>query len=122
MSLVGGDASATDGPVEPAFGAASPRTEMPYYRGGALYAYRRGPRAALRHHRGAYGLAPVKRSTLSLQLYHLQRDPAERLMSQQTTLRSWRTFRLPWPRTARADHCAILFDAAGGTDGTTVSV
>ena len=47
MTLVGGDAaSATDGlDLSPRLlgSAPSPRNEMPYYRGGVLYAYRKGP-------------------------------------------------------------------------------
>ena len=82
MTLVGGDAaSATDGlDLNPRLlgTAASPRTEMPYYRGGALYAYRKGPWKLHFITEGAYGLAPVKREHAEPQLYHLQRDPAER--------------------------------------------
>lgn len=82
MTLVGGDAaSATDGlDLSPRLlgTAPSPRNEMPYYRGGALYAYRKGPWKMHFITEGAYGLAPAKQEHEVPQLFHLQRDPAER--------------------------------------------
>jgi arylsulfatase A-like enzyme len=51
---------------------------MPYYRGGALYAYRKGPWKMHFITEGAYGLAPAKQEHDVPQLFHLQRDPAER--------------------------------------------
>lgn len=82
MSLVGGSAeTATDGlDLSPRLlnAAESPRVEMPYYRGGTLYAYRMGPWKLHFITEGAYGLAPEKQTHANPQLYHLQRDPAER--------------------------------------------
>ena len=82
MTLVGGDAaSATDGlDLSPRLlgSAPSPRNEMPYYRGGVLYAYRKGPWKLHFITEGAYGLAPAKQEHTVPQLFHLQRDPAER--------------------------------------------
>jgi arylsulfatase A-like enzyme len=82
MALVGVDApSATDAlDLSPRLlgDGASPRTEMPYYRGGTLYAYRKGPWKLHFITEGAYGLPPAKQQHETPQLYHLQRDPAER--------------------------------------------
>jgi arylsulfatase A-like enzyme len=82
MALVGGDAqSATDGMdlSSRLLGqGVSPRVEMPYYRGGSLYAYRKGPWKLHFITEGAYGLPPKRQEHDSPQLYHLHRDPAER--------------------------------------------
>ena len=82
MALVGGDAtSATDAlDLSPRLLGedASPRNEMPYYRGGSLYAYRKGPWKLHFITEGAYGLPPAKQQHETPKLYHLQRDPAER--------------------------------------------
>jgi uncharacterized sulfatase len=51
---------------------------MPYYRGGTLYAYRKGPWKLHFITEGAYGLPPKRQEHDSPQLYHLHRDPAER--------------------------------------------
>ena len=51
---------------------------MPYYRGGTLYAYRKGPWKLHFITEGAYGLPPQRQQHDSPELYHLQRDPAER--------------------------------------------
>ena len=59
-------------------GAASPRSEMPYYRGGTLYAYRQGLWKLHLVTEGAYGQAPPKTVHETPQLFHLGRDPAER--------------------------------------------
>jgi arylsulfatase A len=82
MTLVGGTAdTATDGlDLSPRLlgDAPSPRTEMPYYRGGTLYAYRKGPWKLHLVTEGAYGLPPQRQEHEVPQLYHLLRDPAER--------------------------------------------
>ena len=82
MALGGDDAaSATDAlDLSPRLlgEGASPRNEMPYYRGGTLYAYRKGPWKLHFITEGAYGLPPAKQQHETPQLYHLQRDPAER--------------------------------------------
>lgn len=59
-------------------GDPSPRTEMPYYRGGQLYAYRQGPWKLHFIVEGAYGQPPEKTELAEPQLFHLQRDPSER--------------------------------------------
>jgi arylsulfatase A len=56
----------------------SPRTEMPYYRGGQLYAYRQGPWKLHFIVEGAYRQAPVKTELAEPELYNLHRDPSER--------------------------------------------
>ncbi len=82
MTLIGGDAqSATDGVDLSArlLGQGpSARDEMPYYRGGTLYAYRKGPWKLHFVTEGAYGLPPERREHPAPQLYHLHRDPGER--------------------------------------------
>ena len=82
MTLAGGDApSATDAlDLSPRLlgEGASPRNEMPYYRGGTLYAYRKGPWKLHFVTEGAYGLSPEKQQHETPLLYHLHRDPAER--------------------------------------------
>jgi arylsulfatase A-like enzyme len=82
MALVGVDApSATDAlDLSPRLlgDGASPRTEMPYYRGGTLYAYRKGPWKMHFITEGAYGLPPERLQHEVPALYHLRRDPAER--------------------------------------------
>ena len=82
MALVGVDApSATDAlDLSPRLlgDGASPRTEMPYYRGGTLYAYRKGPWKMHFITEGAYGLPPERLQLEVPALYHLRRDPAER--------------------------------------------
>ena len=82
MALVGVDApSATDAlDLSPRLlgDGASPRTEMPYYRGGRLYAYRKGPWKMHFITEGAYGLPPERLQLEVPALYHLRRDPAER--------------------------------------------
>ena len=82
MALVGVDApSATDAlDLSPRLlgDGASPRTEMPYYRGGTLYAYRKGPWKMHFITEGAYGLPPERLQLEMPALYHLRRDPAER--------------------------------------------
>jgi arylsulfatase A len=57
---------------------ASPRTEMPYYRGGQLYAYRQGPWKLHFIVEGAYGQPPVKTALAEPELYNLHQDPSER--------------------------------------------
>ncbi|MFK7865347.1 MAG: sulfatase [Pseudohongiellaceae bacterium] len=59
-------------------GAQSPRTEMPYYRGGQLYAYRQGPWKLHFILEGAYGQPPEKTVLTEPALYNLHRDPSER--------------------------------------------
>lgn len=59
-------------------GQASPRTEMPYYRGGQLYAYRQGPWKLHFVLEGAYGQPPVKTELDKPVLYNLHKDPSER--------------------------------------------
>jgi arylsulfatase A-like enzyme len=59
-------------------GGDSPRTEMPYYRGGQLYAYRQGPWKLHFIVEGAYRQAPVKTELAEPELYNLHRDPSER--------------------------------------------
>jgi len=59
-------------------GKDSPRTEMPYYRGGQLYAYRQGPWKLHFIVEGAYRQAPVKTELAEPELYNLHRDPSER--------------------------------------------
>jgi uncharacterized sulfatase len=82
MALTGGDAqSATDGlDLSPRLLGQGPsaRVEMPYYRGGSLYAYRKGPWKLHFVTEGAYGLPPQRQQHETPQLYHLHRDPAER--------------------------------------------
>lgn len=62
----------------------SPRTEMPFYRGGTLYAYRVGSWKLHFITEGRYGLPPARkvhgkaREKGKPLLYHLGRDPAER--------------------------------------------
>jgi arylsulfatase A len=53
---------------------ASPRTEMPYYRSGQLYAYRQGPWKLHFIVEGAYGQPPVKTELAEPELYNLHRD------------------------------------------------
>ena len=81
MTLVGGDANtATDGlDLSPRLleSAPSPRQEMPYYRGGTLYAYRKGPWKLHFITEGAYGLPPKRQEHATPQLFHLLRDPTE---------------------------------------------
>ena len=73
MTLVGGDAaSATDGlDLSPRLlgSAPSPRNEMPYYRGGVLYAYRKGPWKLHFITEGAYGLRLPSRSIQCLSCF-----------------------------------------------------
>ena len=82
MALVGDDArTATDGiDLSSRLLGQGPsgRNEMPYYRGGTLYAYRKGPWKLHLVTEGAYGLPPKRQEHDSPQLYHLHRDPAER--------------------------------------------
>lgn len=82
LTLVGGDAeTATDGiDLSSRLLGQGPsgRSEMPYYRGGTLYAYRKGPWKLHFITEGAYGLPPQRQQHDSPELYHLQRDPAER--------------------------------------------
>ncbi len=59
-------------------GQASPRTEMPYYRGGTLYAYRMGPWKLHYIFEGSYGQPPVRTELATPALHHLLRDPSER--------------------------------------------
>ncbi len=58
-------------------GTASPRDELPYYRAGELYAYRKGPYKLHLISEGAYGLPPEKTVHTEPLLYHLGDDPAE---------------------------------------------
>lgn len=59
-------------------GEKSPRTEMPYYRGGQLYAYRQGPWKLHFIVEGSYGQPPIKTELELPELYNLHRDPSER--------------------------------------------
>jgi uncharacterized sulfatase len=56
----------------------SPRQEVPYYRGGELYAYRKGPWKMHFITQGAYSQPPERTEHNIPQLYHLHRDPSER--------------------------------------------
>ncbi len=58
--------------------AASPRQEMPFYRGGSLYAYRKGPWKMHFITEGAYDQGEKRTKHNIPQLYHLLRDPSER--------------------------------------------
>jgi uncharacterized sulfatase len=57
---------------------ASPRQEMPFYRGGDLYAYRKGPWKMHFITEGAYDQGEKRTKHNIPQLYHLLRDPSER--------------------------------------------
>ena len=57
---------------------ASPRQEMPFYRGGSLYAYRKGPWKMHFITEGAYDQGEKRTKHNIPQLYHLLRDPSER--------------------------------------------
>ena len=59
-------------------GAPSPRTEMPFYRGAELYAYRSGPWKLHLITEGRYGAGPERTVHDPPLLYHLTSDPAER--------------------------------------------
>ena len=59
-------------------GAPSPRTQMPFYRGSQLYAYRSGPWKLHFVTEGRYGLPPVRTEHETPVLFHLGRDPSER--------------------------------------------
>ena len=56
----------------------SPRSMMPYYRRGQLYALRQGPWKLHFITEGAYGQPPTKTKHERPQLYHLRNDPSER--------------------------------------------
>lgn len=81
MALVGDEAqTATDGrDLRSRLLGQGPsgRSEMPYYRGGTLYAYRKGPWKLHFITEGAYGLPPMREQHDSPLLYHLHRDPTE---------------------------------------------
>jgi arylsulfatase A-like enzyme len=59
-------------------GGQSPRREMPYYRGGDLYAYRVGNWKLHYILEGAYGQPPERTVLQTPELYNLLRDPSER--------------------------------------------
>jgi arylsulfatase A len=59
-------------------GGSSPRVELPYYRGGTLYAYRVDNWKLHFVLEGAYGQPPEKIQLALPQLYNLARDPAEK--------------------------------------------
>ena len=59
-------------------GGPGQRREMPYYRGGTLYAYRAGPWKLHYILEGAYGQPPERTVPATPALYHLLRDPSER--------------------------------------------
>lgn len=59
-------------------GALSPRTEMPYYRSGVLYAYRLGQWKLHYVLEGAYGQPPQRTTLTTPELYDLRRDPSEK--------------------------------------------
>lgn len=59
-------------------GAASPRNDFAYYRGGELYAWRQGQYKLHFITQGAYGLPPQRTEHPQPQLYHLGDDPGER--------------------------------------------
>jgi arylsulfatase A-like enzyme len=59
-------------------GEASPRVELPYYRGGTLYAYRVDNWKLHFVLEGAYGQPPERTLPLVPELYNLSRDPAEK--------------------------------------------
>jgi arylsulfatase A-like enzyme len=58
--------------------APSPRSEMPYYRGGTLYAYRMGQWKLHYLLEGAYGQPPQRTVLDTPELYNLLIDPSER--------------------------------------------
>lgn len=75
------DETATDGlDLTPVLFAQddSPRTEFPYYRGGELYAFRKGAWKIHFITQGAYGQPPTKTKHVTPELYHLGNDPSER--------------------------------------------
>jgi arylsulfatase A-like enzyme len=59
-------------------GEASPRAELPYYRGGTLYAYRVDNWKLHFLLEGAYGQPPERTQLPTPELYNLSRDPAEK--------------------------------------------
>jgi arylsulfatase A-like enzyme len=59
-------------------GGQSLRREMPYYRGGDLYAYRVGNWKLHYILEGAYGQPPERTVLQTPELYNLLRDPSER--------------------------------------------
>lgn len=59
-------------------GAESPRSEMPYYRRGLLFAYRMGPWKLHYIFEGAYGQPPERTVLETPALYNLLRDPSEK--------------------------------------------
>ena len=59
-------------------GEPSPRDELAYYRGGVLYAYRKGPWKAHFVTEGAYRQPPERTEHDTPELYHLHNDPSER--------------------------------------------
>ncbi len=59
-------------------GEPSPRRELPYYRGGTLYAYRVENWKLHFILEGAYGQPPIKTELAKPELYNLARDPAEK--------------------------------------------
>jgi arylsulfatase A-like enzyme len=56
----------------------SPRRSLPYYRGGELYAFRRGAWKVHLVTEGAYGRPPERTEHDPAILYHLGEDPGER--------------------------------------------
>ena len=59
-------------------GEPSPRTDMPFYRRGELYAYRSGSWKVHLITQGNYGLGPARTEHDPPLLYHLRDDPSER--------------------------------------------
>ena len=59
-------------------GGVSPRVELPYYRGGTLYAYRVDNWKLHFVLEGAYGQPPEKQVLPTPELYNLTRDPSEK--------------------------------------------
>ena len=55
----------------------SPRNVMPYYRGGELYALRKGPYKIHLVTQGAFGVGPERSEHTTPLLYHLGEDPGE---------------------------------------------
>ncbi len=55
-----------------------PRRQVPYYRGGELYAWRSGPWKLHLILEGAYGQPPERTVLETPELYHLEIDPSER--------------------------------------------
>ena len=84
VALAGGEAPdgvALDGfDLSPVFSGAgpSPRTEMPFYRYGDLYAYRQGAHKVHFTVEGAYGEGPPRTDLERPRLYHLGQDIGER--------------------------------------------